>query len=233
MAVKKLDWLLSLLLLAQASPQPSPTAASEYPTTSSESTTKHYDFSLYDYVPVARPIDAAPPRQIAGVEANPSLSAPLITNHGHDFAALGWTPREGTVVGHRVYSSRWEPSFTARYAPDLSGVYVIDGETVEICTQRDGILGEGRLAVYMHSSDGGFSALGTARWDTYQGGYAGVILHSNDTTLSGPMLIYQHKDGWLRLRSSWFLLDPNNYPNTPARHAEVVAAAASRPCAGR
>ena len=182
------------------------------------------EFATYDHVPLARGIDEPPPRQIPGVEAVAALSAPQVINMGHDFAALHWTPRAGAPVAHRVYTSQWLPSFTARYAPDLSGVYVIDGETVEVCAQRDGILGEGRLALYLHSSDGGFSALGTARWDVHQGGYAGVMVHSNDTMRSGPMLLYAHSDGWLRLRSGWFHLDPNNYPQTPTRHADVVTA---------
>ena len=49
---------------------------------------------------------------------------------------------------------------------------------------------------------GGFSAFATGRWDTRQGGYSGVLLHSNDTAHTGPLLVYAHKEGWLRLRSS-------------------------------
>ena len=108
-------------------------------------------------------------------------------------------------VGHRIYSARWLPSFVARSAPELTGTYVIDGETVEVCTRRDGTLGEGRMAMFLFSEDGGFSAFGSGRWDTRQGGYSGVMLHSNDTAQSGPLMLYAHRDGWLRVRSGSFV----------------------------
>jgi citrate synthase len=103
-----------------------------------------------------------------------------------------------------VYAARWKPSFVARYAPDLSGRYEWDGETLDVCTVQDGVLGEGRMAAYLHSQDGGFSAIATGRWSVAQGGYAGVMIHSNDTTHSGPLLLYGHRDGSVRVRSGAF-----------------------------
>jgi len=132
-----------------------------------------------------------------------------VLNAGHDFVLLNWPPRpvEGHLyrpAGHRVYAARWKPSFVARYAPDLSGRYEWDGETLDVCTVQDGVLGEGRMAAYLHSQDGGFSAIATGRWSVAQGGYAGVMIHSNDTTHSGPLLLYGHRDGSVRVRSGAF-----------------------------
>ena len=174
-------------------------------------------------VPAQPLIDQPPPRQVltAVQLAAQGLAAPIVTNTGHDFAALNWTAFPGVPVGHRVWSSRWGPSFIARHAPDWSGVYVIDGETFEVCTRRDGLLGEGRMAVFLKSDDGGFSAFGAGKWDVVQGGYSGVLLHSNNTDISGPLLVYKHKDGWLRLREGRFDLDPSDYPQTAARVAEL------------
>ena len=135
-------------------------------------------------------------------------------NAGHDFVLLyNWPPRpvEGHLyrpAGHRVYAARWKPSFVARYAPDLSGRYEWDGETLDVCTVQDGVLGEGRMAAYLHSQDGGFSAIATGRWSVEQGGYAGVMIHSNDTTHSGPLLLYGHRDGSVRVRSGAFYYSP-------------------------
>ena len=42
--------------------------------------------------------------------------------------------------------------------------------------------------------DGAFSAYAAGRWDTRQGGYSGVTIHSNDTVQSGPLLMYAHKE---------------------------------------
>lgn len=173
--------------------------------------------------PPQPPITDPPPRQLPSVTSILELSAPVVTNTGHDFARLSWTPRTGLTVGHRVYGSRWGRSFIARYAPDLSGVYASDGEAIQVCTARDGILGEGRMALYLHSEDGGFSAIATGRWDPIQGGYAGAMLHSNDTSRSGPMLVFAHREGWLRMRNGGFWLAPEAYPSTPAGHAGLVA----------
>ena len=182
---------------------------------------------LHDYVPSQPPIDSPPPRQDPGVTSNAGLSAPEITNQGHDFVALRWAPRDGTPIGHRIYSAQWLPSFVARRAPDLTGTYVIDGEMVEVCTRRDGTLGEGRMAMYLHSEDGGFSAFGAGRWDTRQGGYAGVMIHSNDTAQSGPLLLYAHREGWLRMRTGSFVTAaefPHLLATTPARHVGRLTA---------
>jgi hypothetical protein len=168
-----------------------------------------------DFVPAQHDINMPPPRQAAGVENMPGRSAPEITNQGHDFVSLRWTPRDGVPVGHRVYTAQWQPSFVARHAPDMTGVYVIDGETVEVCTRNDGTLGEGRMAMYVHSEDGGFSSFGTGRWDTRQGGYSGVVLHSNDTDQSGPLLLYAHRDGWLRVRTGTFVTARECMPRGP------------------
>lgn len=176
---------------------------------------------IHDFVPAQPPIESPPPRQQAGVASLGGLSAPEITNQGHDFVALRWNPRDGVPSGYRMYSSRWLPSFVARRAPDLTGIYTIDGETVEVCTRRDGTLGEGRMAMYLHSEDGGFSAFGAGRWDTRQGGYSGVMIHSNDTAQSGPLLLYAHRDGWLRMRTGSFVTAadfPHLLAGTPARH---------------
>ena len=182
-------------------------------------------------VPPQPSIDQPPPRQDAAVLGVAGLSAPEITNQGHDFAALSWTPREGMPIGHRIYTARWSPSFVARFAPDLTGIYTLDGETVEVCTRRDGILGEGRFAMYLHSEDGGFSSYATGRWDTRQGGYSGVLLHSNDTAQSGAVLLYAHRDGWLRLRFGHFITAaefPHLLAQTSPRNPSLVAAVEPR-----
>jgi hypothetical protein len=176
-------------------------------------------------VPQQPDIDDPPERQplTSAQLALKGLGPPVVTNTGHDFVAMNWTTRPGVPVGHQVFTSRWGPSFVARHAPDWSGMYVIDGETFEVCTKRDGILGEGRMAVFLKSEEGGFLAFGTGKWDVVQGGYSGVLIHSNNTALSGPLLLYKHKDGWLRLREGRFDLPPQSYPYTPARHADNVS----------
>ena len=161
-------------------------------------------------VPPQPAFDAPPLRQPASVTGE---DAPTVLNAGHDFVLLNWPPRpvEGHLyrpAGHRVYAARWKPSFVARYAPDLSGRYEWDGETLDVCTVQDGVLGEGRMAAYLHSQDGGFSAIATGRWSVAQGGYAGVMIHSNDTTHSGPLLLYGHRDGSVRVRSGAFYYSP-------------------------
>jgi len=148
--------------------------------------------------------DALPLRQDASLTG---ADAPTILNAGHDFVLMFWPPRPGGQIGHRIYAARWKRSFIARHAPDFSGRYVYDGETLDVCTRQDGVLGDGRMAAYLHSRDGGFSGIATGRWSIEQGGYAGVLIHSNDTTRSGPVLLYGHSDGWLRVRSGAFYLN--------------------------
>ena len=172
-------------------------------------------------VPAQPALDAVPLRQNAALSGD---DAPVILNTGHDFALMEWPARPDVPVGHSVYASHWGPSFMARFAPDLSGAYHQDGETFDVCTRQDGVLGEGRMAAYLHSEDGGFSALVTGRWDVRQGGYAGVMLHSNDTSSSGPALLYAHKDGWLRLRNGRFNLWPmTEFEKTPARTFDLIS----------
>ena len=185
---------------------------------------------------------------MAGVTSIPGLAAPEYTNQGHDFVALQWTPRDvgavSGVIGHRVYRSRWLPSFVARYAPLFSGVYAMDdyhiGGHVEICTRQDGILGEGRLAIYIHSKDGGFNAFGAGRWDTRQGGYSGVLLHSNSTAHSGPFLIYKPATAgyacatirlWWRISSRTYLRFQTEAGRDRDRHGRVWPAARVRDAA--
>ena len=176
-------------------------------------------------VPQQPAIDAPPLRQDASLTGD---DAPRIINSGHDFAVMSWRDRGGQPIGHRIFAARWDKAFVARQAPDISGAYTIDGETFDVCTRRDGVLGEGRLAAYLHSRNGGFSALALARWDTVQGGYAGVLLHSNDTSVSGPMLLYAHRDGWLRIRNGAFYLRPDQFAYVPSRTAELLSSVPSR-----
>ena len=125
--------------------------------------------------------------------------APSIEAAGHDFAAVSWN--SSSELGFRLLSARWHAAFVAHYAPDLSGVYDHDGETVNLCTQRNGVRGMGRMAAYVRSADGGFSALGVGWWDAAQGGYLGSMLYSNASGASGHILWYGHRDGHLRMRS--------------------------------
>ena len=116
-------------------------------------------------VPPQPNIDDPPARQplTAAQLALNGLGPPVVTNTGHDFVAMNWTTRPGTPVGHHIFTSRWGPSFVARHAPDWSGMYSIDGEDFEVCTRRNGILGEGRMAVFLKSEEGGFLAFGTGK----------------------------------------------------------------------
>ena len=107
-------------------------------------TTPHVGLLLFAHLALTRAqvpdqplLKDPPPRQSAHLNGS---DAPLILNSGHDFVLAEWPARPGQPIGHQVVASRWAPSFLARHAPILSGVYAMagdSGETFELCTRRE------------------------------------------------------------------------------------------------
>ena len=105
--------------------------------------------------------------------------APVIENHGHDFALLRWQDApllHEPALAYRVFSSRWALSYLKHQAPDLTGRYVLKGEQLDVCTRPDGALGTWRLMALMHSEAGLFNGVAMATWSVPEGGYAGGML---------------------------------------------------------
>ena len=152
--------------------------------------------------------------------------APLVVNTGHDFAKLRWNKSED-ARGYRLIRSRWSPAFVVHYAPDLSGVYYLNGTSIHVCTQRDGARGSGRLFAHVQSEDGGLGALATAHWDIEQGGYAGPILYSNASGVSGRSLWYGHRNGVLEFSAVSFNASADAYAEAATIRADPGGAAAA------
>ena len=74
--------------------------------------------------------DSVPPSAVtyASKWQGSATHAPRIVQSGHDFVVLRWKPQDygapddPDLLGYRVLSSYWTPSFVRHHAPDLTGV---------------------------------------------------------------------------------------------------------------